>query len=111
MIDPNQILDAKIERMSTSTQEIDLDSAFILNRLQIAMTDDSNEHANPGIAFLWRDERGRRSQMSGDVSYIFPYCFHYYYYCEGLMTIIITTGATVSCNTRNSRKPRSHSAH
>lgn len=80
MIDSNQILDAKIERMSTSKQEIDLDSAFILNRLQIATTDDSNEHANPGIAFLWRDERGRRSQMSGEVSFIVPY--YYYYYCE-----------------------------
>lgn len=72
MIHPNQILDAKIERISTSKQEIDLDSAFILNRLQIASSDDSNEHANPGIAFLWRDERGRRSQMSGDVSFIVP---------------------------------------
>lgn len=76
MIDPNQILDAKIERISTSKQEIDMDSAFILNRLQIATTDDSNEHANPGIAFLWRDERGRRSEMSGEVSFIVSNYFY-----------------------------------
>lgn len=79
MVDPNQILDAKIERISSSKQEIDLDSAFILNRLQIVTTDDSNEHANPGIAFLWRDERVRRSQMSGEVSFNVS---NYYYHCD-----------------------------
>lgn len=67
-IDPNQILDRKIERMSTSAQEIDFNGTVILNRFQVAMNDEENEHANPGIAFLWSDERGRRSKMQNNVS-------------------------------------------
>lgn len=74
-IDPGQILDRKIERMSTSKQEIDLNAAVILNRFQISMTDEESEHANPGIAFLWSDERGRRSKMDGTVSRIKGECF------------------------------------
>lgn len=68
-IDQTQILDRKIDRMSTSKQEIDINAAVILNRLQISMTDEESEHANPGIAFLWSDERGRRSKMDGTVSF------------------------------------------
>lgn len=64
----NQILDRKIERMSTSKQEIDFSAAVILNRFQISMTEEDSEHANPGIAFLWSDERGRRNKMKGTVS-------------------------------------------
>lgn len=67
-IDDNQILDQKIERMSTSKQEIDINATLILNRFQVAMNDEENEHANPGIAFLWSDERGRRSKMTNNVS-------------------------------------------
>lgn len=70
-IETNQILDRKIDRMSTSKQEIDFSGAVILNRFQISVTDEENEHANPGIAFLWSDERGRRSKMDGTVSYAF----------------------------------------
>lgn len=69
-IDQTQILDRKIDRMSTSKQEIDINAAVILNRLQISMTDEESEHANPGIAFLWSDERGRRSKMDGTVSFV-----------------------------------------
>ncbi|XP_055316014.1 DNA polymerase zeta catalytic subunit isoform X2 [Sitodiplosis mosellana] len=64
-VEPNQILDRKIDRMSTSRQEIDFSAAVILNRFQISMSEEENEHANPGIAFLWSDERGRRSKMDG----------------------------------------------
>lgn len=63
----NQILDHKIERMSTSKQEIDINAAVILNRFQVAVKNEESEHANPGIAFLWSDERGRRNKMH-DVS-------------------------------------------
>lgn len=65
-IDKNQILDRKFERMTTSKQEVDVSGAFVLNRLQVPIGDQS-EHANPGIAFIWSDERGRRSKMSGEV--------------------------------------------
>lgn len=67
-VEPNQILDRKIDRMSTSKQEIDFSAAVTLNRFQISMTEEENEHANPGIAFLWSDERGRRNKMDGTVS-------------------------------------------
>lgn len=67
-IDHHQILERKIDRMSTSKQEIDVSAAVILNRFQIPMNDEENEHANPGIAFLWSDERGRRNKMNGNVS-------------------------------------------
>lgn len=63
----NQILDHKIERMSMSKQEIDINAAVILNRFQVSVNDAESEHANPGIAFLWSDERGRRNKMH-DVS-------------------------------------------
>lgn len=62
-----QWLDKKIERMSTSANEIDIEATFILNRFQIALHENA-EHANPGIAFIWNDERGRRSKMNGKVS-------------------------------------------
>lgn len=67
-IDQNQFLDRKIDRMSASKQEIDVTAAVILNRFQISMNEEDSEHANPGIAFLWSDERGRRSKMEGTVS-------------------------------------------
>lgn len=66
-----QLLEPKIERMSTSKQEIDLNAGFILNRFQVSIKNDANEHANPGIAFIWNDERGRRNKMTGEVSNIF----------------------------------------
>lgn len=62
-----QWLDKKIERMTTSANEIDVEATFILNRFQIALHENA-EHANPGIAFIWSDERGRRSKMNGEVS-------------------------------------------
>lgn len=66
-IERHQILDPKIERMSTSKQELDINAAVILNRLQISHED--TEHANPGIAFLWSDEISRRNQMGNTVSW------------------------------------------
>lgn len=65
--DGRQWLDKKIERMSTSANEIDIEASFILNRFQMAIHGNA-EHANPGIAFIWSDERGRRSKMNGKVS-------------------------------------------
>lgn len=65
--DGRQWLDKKIERMTTSANEIDVEATFILNRFQIALHENA-EHANPGIAFIWSDERGRRSKMDGKVS-------------------------------------------
>lgn len=65
-VDPNQILDAKIERMTISECEIDFSAAFILNRFQINV-DENVEHANPGIAFIWSDERARRNKLNGTV--------------------------------------------
>lgn len=59
-----QILDKKIERMSVSKHEIDVIASFILNRLQIDLNTNS-EHANPGIAFIWNDEKARRNK-NGD---------------------------------------------
>lgn len=56
--------------MSTSKQEIDIRAAVILNGFQIPMNGEENEHANPGIAFLWSDERERRKKMDGTVSLI-----------------------------------------
>lgn len=67
-IDPSQILERSIERMSTSNQEIDLNAVTILNRFQVAMNDAESEYANPGIAFLWSDERSRRHKLQEDVS-------------------------------------------
>lgn len=66
----NQILDQKIHRMSTSKQEIDISAAVILNGFQISMNEEGNDHANPGIAFLWSDERERRKKINGPVSWI-----------------------------------------
>lgn len=65
--DGRQWLDKKVERMTTSANEIDVEATFILNRFQIALNENA-EHANPGIAFIWSDERGRRSKMNGKVS-------------------------------------------
>lgn len=67
-IDKSQVLDKKFERMTTSKREIDITAAFILNRFQISFQANA-EHANPGIAFIWNDERGRRQQMNDEVSY------------------------------------------
>lgn len=69
-IGEHQILDQKIERMSISKQEIDIDVTGILNRFQVPLNDEEIEHANPGISFLWSDERGRRSKMHDNVSMI-----------------------------------------
>lgn len=69
-VDPHQILERSIERMSTSKQEIDLNAVTILNRFQVAMNDTDSEYANPGIAFLWSDERSRRNKLHEDVSKI-----------------------------------------
>lgn len=60
-------LDKSVERMTTSANEIDVQAIFILNRFQIAINENA-EHANPGIAFIWSDERGRRNKMNGKVS-------------------------------------------
>lgn len=56
-------LDPTIERQSVSRVELDVPSSYIMNRYQL---DDnaSKQHANPGIAFLWRDERIRRSRLT-----------------------------------------------
>lgn len=62
-----QWLDKSVERMTTSANEIDVQAIFILNRFQIAINENA-EHANPGIAFIWSDERGRRNKMNGKVS-------------------------------------------
>lgn len=62
--DPRQ---TNYERMSTCKQEIDVNSVYILNRFQVAIKDEDSEHANPGIAFIWSDERGRRQKIGGDV--------------------------------------------
>lgn len=67
-VNPSQILERSIERMSTSKQEVDLNAATILNRFQVAMNDTESEYANPGIAFLWSDERTRRNKLQEDVS-------------------------------------------
>lgn len=67
-VDPNQILERSIERMSTSKQEVDVNAATILNRFQVAMNDTESEYANPGIAFLWSDERSRRNKLQQEVS-------------------------------------------
>lgn len=72
-VDPSQILERTIERMSTSKQEVDLNAATILNRFQVAMNDTESEYANPGIAFLWSDERSRRHKLQEDVS-SFSFC-------------------------------------
>lgn len=60
------ILDKTIERQSVSKIELDIPCSYILNRYQL-LNANNMEHANPGIAFLWRDERIRRSKLAGDV--------------------------------------------
>lgn len=77
-VDPSQILERSIERMSTSQQEIDVNAVTILNRLQVAMNDTDCEYANPGIAFLWSDERSRRSKLQEDVSNSIVSCWFVY---------------------------------
>lgn len=61
-VSADRILDKKIERLTVSAREIDLCAAFILNRLQLNINKKA-EHANPGIAFIWNDERARRSRL------------------------------------------------
>lgn len=34
------------------------------------MNDAESEYANPGIAFLWSDERSRRCKLQEDVSFV-----------------------------------------
>lgn len=63
-IGPDQMLERKVERMTVSKHEIDIVASFILNRFQIDLNKNA-EHANPGIAFIWNDERARRSQQLG----------------------------------------------
>lgn len=65
--DPSQVLPPSIERMSTCKQEMDVNGVYILNRFQVAIKGDDKEHANPGIAFIWSDERGRRTKFGDDV--------------------------------------------
>ena len=66
-IKDQQILGDHIERMSVSEREIDIAAVFILNRAQINVRD-SSQHANPGIAFIWMDEKIRRVKLNGQVS-------------------------------------------
>lgn len=58
----HRILDKRVEKQTVSAQEIDIIAAFILNRLQVNSSD-ATQHANPGIAFIWNDERARRSRL------------------------------------------------
>lgn len=98
--DGRQWLDKKVERMTTSANEIDIEAAFILNRFQIAQHENA-EHANPGIAFIWSDERGRRNKMNGTVSSIglcernqfdFLFC-----HCQGAAVAIESRCIAESC--------------
>lgn len=61
----NRILDKRIERMTVSKQECDIVAANILNRIQVDAN--SGGCSNPGIAFLWMDERNRRSKLGDQV--------------------------------------------
>lgn len=65
-IPSGQVLDRKVERMTVSQREVDAIAAHILNRLQVTPQDGA-EHANPGIAFIWSDERARRNKSNGQV--------------------------------------------
>lgn len=65
--DQRKFLDKKHERMTVSKQEFDIAAGFILNRFQMPLHENV-EHANPGIAFLWNDERNRRKKMGDAVS-------------------------------------------
>lgn len=111
-IEPNQILDRKIDRMSTSKQEIDVSAAVILNRFQISMNDEENEHANPGIAFLWSDERGRRQKMDGTVSYAMhsirrfsKIISNYFFFC--ILSAIMCNNVASTNGANTGGKPRS----
>lgn len=66
----DRLLDRKVEKLTVSKKEIDILAAFILNRSYMAAVNETVEHANPGIAFIWSDERARRSQMA-DVRVVF----------------------------------------
>lgn len=57
---------AKAERTAVSKQEIDVDAAQILNRLEVNMPTNQTDHANPGIASIWKDEQVRRSRQPKD---------------------------------------------
>lgn len=63
----NQLLPDTIERMSSCKQEIDIMGIYVLNRFQVAIKGNDNEHANPGIASIWSDERGRRIRLGPNV--------------------------------------------
>lgn len=62
-INPEQLLDPFIHRLSVSEIEIDLTASFILNRFSIENIKNS-EHINPGIASIWNDERVRREKIN-----------------------------------------------
>lgn len=51
------------ERTSVSRQELDIGAAYILNRLEIDLPSTQTDHANPGIASIWKDEQVRRSRQ------------------------------------------------
>lgn len=59
----------RLERTSTSKQELDLIASYILNRLEINADSSvksaaGRSHANPGIATIWTDERIRRQRLT-----------------------------------------------
>lgn len=56
------MLDNSVEKITVSEQEIDIIAAFILNPIQLTNPNDA-EHANPGIEFIWNDERARRNRL------------------------------------------------
>lgn len=62
-INPEQLLDPFIHRLSVSDIEIDLIASFILNRFGYENRKNS-EHINPGIASIWNDERIRREKIN-----------------------------------------------
>lgn len=62
----NRVLDRRIERLTVCKQECDVIAANILNRIQMN-SKESAEYSNPGIAFLWTDERNRRMKFDDQV--------------------------------------------
>lgn len=62
-VNPEQLLDPLIDRLSVSDIEVDLTASFILNRLAVEKIKKS-EHINPGIACIWNDERIRREKIN-----------------------------------------------
>lgn len=54
---------ANTERTAVSRQEIDVGAAHILNRFEMDLPSKPTDHANPGIASIWKDEQVRRSRQ------------------------------------------------